>query len=132
MSNPPRTKGGKNLHNVKPNQTVAVSAQSWNGPLPPPAALEQFNIVVPGGAERIFRMAEQEQQHRIAQEAIGLKSAISEAKRGQLLGASISISAIISAVVAVRLGAHWSVSCALVGVPILGIVRAVVNSRSKK
>jgi uncharacterized membrane protein len=51
----------------KPNQPkITLQAQQWTGPLPPPAALEQFERVIPGGAERILRMAEQEQAHRIA------------------------------------------------------------------
>lgn len=37
---------------------------SFSGPLPPPAALEQYNEVLPGSAERILAMAENEQRHR--------------------------------------------------------------------
>jgi uncharacterized membrane protein len=34
------------------------------GPLPHPAVLKQYDDVVPGAAERIMRMAEQQAQHR--------------------------------------------------------------------
>lgn len=34
------------------NGTSIVSAQ-WQGPLPPPGALEQFDRIIPNGAERI-------------------------------------------------------------------------------
>ncbi|MGY6277633.1 DUF2335 domain-containing protein [Methylomonas sp. MgM2] len=46
-----------------------VSALGWSGPLPPPAALEQFNSIIDNGAERIFKMAEAEQAARQAREA---------------------------------------------------------------
>lgn len=32
--------------------------QTWQAPLPPPEALERFNQIVPGSAERILSMAE--------------------------------------------------------------------------
>ncbi|MCC6960351.1 MAG: DUF2335 domain-containing protein [Dehalococcoidia bacterium] len=37
---------------------------TWNGPIPPPAALAAFEQVQPGLADRITRMAENEQSHR--------------------------------------------------------------------
>lgn len=36
----------------------------FSGPLPPPEALREYNDVVPGGAERILRMAEDQSAHR--------------------------------------------------------------------
>jgi uncharacterized membrane protein len=98
--------------------------------LPPPEFVARFNEVVPNGAERIFRMAENEQSHRIAIEGNAQHAAIRESKRGQWLGALISLSAIAGAVYSVYVGAHWSVPIALVGVPVLGIVKAIVDSRS--
>lgn len=41
-----------------------VQYSQWIGPLPSPDALERFNQVIPGGAERIFQMAEEEGKHR--------------------------------------------------------------------
>jgi len=50
-----------------------VSAH-WSGPLPPPATLKQFDEVIPGGAERILRMAEAEQAHRHLTDITALKA----------------------------------------------------------
>lgn len=36
-------------------------ATSWSGPLPPPEVLQQFEIVLPGSAERLFKMVEHKQ-----------------------------------------------------------------------
>ena len=43
---------------------VLVQA-SWSGPLPPPGALQQYDAVAPGAANRILVMAENVQQHEI-------------------------------------------------------------------
>lgn len=84
---------------------VALSSQvSWAGPLPPPAALEHFNKIVPGGAERIFKMTEKEQEHRIIIE--GQTASIAEARRGQLAGALISTLAVVWAGALAYVGAN--------------------------
>ncbi|MGR9106811.1 MAG: DUF2335 domain-containing protein [Gammaproteobacteria bacterium] len=113
------------------NSTVAV-AQRWIGPLPPPNVIEQFNDIVPNGAERIFKMAEIEQAHRIATEDASLKASVSEARRGQYLGAGISIIALAFSLISVFIGANPFVSVALVGVPLMGLVEAIVSNRSRK
>ena len=67
----------------KPTQSVtSTSIENWSGPLPPPAALESFNRIIPGGAERILAMAEKEQGHRVELEKSQLAGAIKEARRG--------------------------------------------------
>lgn len=55
----------------------------------------------------------------------------SDTKRGHWLGAIISIAAILGAVVSVYLHAPAAVSIALVGIPVLGMIRAIVGSKTK-
>jgi uncharacterized membrane protein len=43
---------------------LVTSAVGFSGPLPPPALLQQYNLVFPGAAERIVAMAEREATHR--------------------------------------------------------------------
>jgi uncharacterized membrane protein len=119
-------------HNSGNRITAASVSTQWTGPLPPPEALDRFNQVIPNGAERIFKMAEAEQAHRIAHETDTLRATVAEAKRGQILGASISLLAVASALVSVWLGAHWAVTVALVGVPLMGLAKAIVDSRSRQ
>jgi heme A synthase len=76
-------------------------------------------------------MAESEQAHRISFEQSALKAAIADKKRGQYFGGSIGVLAIVGAVVTVIYGAPWQVPVALVGVPVLGIVQALIG-RSEK
>ncbi|MGD7036320.1 hypothetical protein [Methylotuvimicrobium buryatense] len=48
-------------------------------------------------------------------------------RRGQYLGWLVAALSITGAVVTAYWGAHWAVSCALVGVPILGTVKAIIG-----
>lgn len=133
MAKPPRIKTSQRQESVSHPQPQVVSvSRQRSGPLPPPDALARFNEIVPNGAERIFKMTEAEQAHRIAYENTGLVAAIAEAKRGQLLGAGISIFSLVSAIISIYWGAHWTVTVLLVGVPIMGLAKAIVDSRSKK
>lgn len=43
---------------------IEMQSHSWQGPLPPPAALSGFDAVVPGLAERIAKAWEDESEHR--------------------------------------------------------------------
>ena len=55
------------------NQSVEVTSvtrtTSWSGPIPSPAMLREFDMVVPGLAERIVRMTELQSEHRIRMES---------------------------------------------------------------
>jgi uncharacterized membrane protein len=60
----------------KPNQVVQAGAAAvqFHGPLPLPQLLEGYEKVVPGSAERIIRMAEEQQAHRHSLEQQALRS----------------------------------------------------------
>ena len=96
--------------------------------------MQKFDSIVENGAERIFRMAEKEQQHRIdagtlaiAVNAEATRAEIKAAQRGTWMGFIVSAAAIGGAVFTAASGAHWVVSVALVGVPIMGAVRALIT-----
>jgi uncharacterized membrane protein len=71
-------------HNQQ-TQTVVHTTVGWNGPLPPPAALDEFNRIVPGGAERIFVQFEEQGRHRRDLEQRQSKFVVRDAHVGQLL-----------------------------------------------
>lgn len=112
----------------RPADRHAVTAQ-WAGPLPPPSTLSSFEDVVEGSAERIVRMAELEQAHRHQAENSMLEADKSVIRRGHWLGFCVSISAIGASAFTAWIGAHWSVSVALVGLPITAIVKDLVNRK---
>jgi predicted membrane protein DUF2335 len=92
-----------------------------SGPLPPPSELEKIDRIIPGGADRLLRMAEKEQTHRIE-----------DAKRGQYLGWSLAAGAVIAAALVSLCHGPWQVSVALVGIPVLGAVHALIQGRRDK
>jgi uncharacterized membrane protein len=117
----------------RPPQVLAQATQTqWSGPLPPPEVLQKFDTVIVGGAERILRMAENEQQHRITQESVGLQAAIQSDKIGKYLGFGIAVAAIFGAVAVVYVHGAWQVSVALVGVPVLTVAYALIAGQKKE
>ncbi len=70
---------------------------SFSGPLPPPEILQKFNEVVPGAAERIIKMAEEQSVHRRALEKKVIDSDIARSKYGQILGFVIAIAGLVVA-----------------------------------
>lgn len=104
-------------------------AQHWSGPLPRPSDLANFNDIIPDGADRIMKMVEQEQAHRIAHDESVMKALAGDTKRGHFLGAFISVFALAGAVITAYFGAHPTVSIALVGLPVATIIQAFISSR---
>ena len=76
-------------------------------------------------------MAEAEQQHRIAIESSGLRAEIADTRRGQWLGFGLAALAIVGAVIAAYIGAHWVVSAALVGIPVMAMIQRLINGRAR-
>lgn len=50
------------------NMSVVAAKYTFSGPIPPPEALERYEKIAPGAADRILTMAEMEQRHRHAYE----------------------------------------------------------------
>lgn len=56
---------------IESHQVTQVHA--WQGPLPAPEDLKRYDIIVPGAADRILSMAEEEMKHRHSKENRTLK-----------------------------------------------------------
>ena len=126
----------RKIHGGPPSQspeqqvvTQTTTATKWEGPLPPPAALEHFDRIIPGGAARILAMAEEQQAHRIEFGKKALTATIADKRRGQWMGWTVAIAAVAGAIWTAENGAAWHVSVALVSVPVLGIVKALISGQ---
>src|SRR5215208_3013591 len=93
-----------------PAELLAVLAR-FEGPLPPPEFIREYNSLVPGAAERILVMAEKQLAHRLQLEKKDLEadtadavSARAEARRGQWLGFAIAALTIIGGCTLVAAG----------------------------
>jgi uncharacterized membrane protein len=132
-----------------------VSAH-WRGPLPPPIELEKIEQLIPGGADRLLRMAEQDLQgalqmaekeqasriqtaekehlYRVNEQALRIEDSrrgYEESRRDQWLGWILATGALTAATAASLLHAPWQVSVALVGIPVAGAVQALIRGRKE-
>lgn len=84
-----------------------IVAGQWSGPLPPPAALEQFERSAPGAADRILGMAEREEDHRHSQESAMLRSDVQARTRGQWMAFLVALVIIIGGIWLIYKGKQW-------------------------
>lgn len=70
---------------------VARHTLLHQGPLPHPAILKQYNDVVPGAAERIIKMAEQQAMHRQDLEAHIIRTDTLKSLLGMVFGFVIAL-----------------------------------------
>lgn len=92
------SKGKKNsettVHksNKKPNLLAIKQEQFYKGPIPSPDMFKAYEEVLPGSADRILTMSENQSKHRQEMEKIELKSSRFFALLGLCFGFIITIS----------------------------------------
>lgn len=98
---------------------IAVTRKYHSGPLPAPESFEHYEVVLPGAAERIMRMAEIEQENRHATQKRIVTNEYATRYVGQA-GALLALTGLIGCVM----------FCAWVGQPltaaIIGAIGAIV------
>lgn len=87
---------------------VSVAAYSHSGPIPDPMTLEGYNRIVPGAADRIIRMAEEQSAHRQRIEAIAIKSRARDSLIGIISGLIIALVTIAAGTFIIYIGKVWS------------------------
>ena len=129
-------------------QSVEIVSAYWEGPLPPPAALGQYDDILPGSAERIMRMAEAQAEHRIEQEQHSSQqedvrvqtertAVIGDSRRayiGLIFGFILSLLIISLGAYSIIWGNPW-VGVAAIGINIAGLAGVFVygtNSRRRE
>jgi uncharacterized membrane protein len=101
--------------------------QVWQGQFPPPEAIERYAAVQPDSFDRIIRMAEIQQTATIENSTNAMKYQAGDTARGQYLGAAVALAAIGGAAFVASIG-MTAVAIALVGIPVLGVAKALVDS----
>jgi len=89
------------LEKVAQNPQIAaqVVKKQISGPLPPSSEFEQYERTLPGGADRILRMAEEQSAHRREIEKSDSESARKLNDRGQWIGAGLLVFIVLCATV---------------------------------
>lgn len=100
------------MSQTHPNQ-LKIQEQ-YQGPIPPPNYLSQYENIHPGLADRIVKMAEKEQAHRQDMEREDLGAAIranskefDEARLGQIFALIIGLTVIAAGAYCATNGAPW-------------------------
>lgn len=72
-----------------------ASLEFFSGPLPPPEVLRQYSELLPDAVERIFKMAEQQAEHRQVMERASIRIEL----RGQAFGFVLALTSIVGGLI---------------------------------
>jgi len=98
------------------------------GPLPDPSELDAYNQIIPNGADRIIKMAENQSAHRIEIETMVVKSQQRQAFAGQLFALILGLSGLGLATYAAVSGQPWFGSV-IGGSTLVGLVSVFLYTR---
>ena len=111
---------------------VMMVMRASSGPLPDPDDLRQYDRIVPGGADRIMRMAEREQAHRHALETkhLGVVEAVStndykSTRRGQNYGLIVCAFVLVTGIV-FMLSGFPKTGAAIIMADLVGLVTVFI------
>ena len=123
--------GSNPTPDVLSDENHSAHKQRYSGPLPSPRDFQQYNMIVPGAAERILRMAEKEQAH--CQTIVGETThrVFRERERGQWFGLIVALLGLSVAAFALWLGYEAAASI-LGGTTLLGMVAVFVTGQRRK
>jgi uncharacterized membrane protein len=105
---------------------IQQQAQHWQGPYPPPEAVERYEAVLPGTLNRLITMAEQLQAAQVQQSATALEYTQRDTRRGHWLGFATTIAAMGGAIIALQYNA-W-VAGAFLSVPVMAVAKALIET----
>jgi uncharacterized membrane protein len=100
---------------------------TWQGPYPPPEALERYEQLLPGAFNRMITMAEQLQASQIDEARRALSYTRADSRRGQWLGFFSTVGAMEGALICVYLASPW-VAAAFLSVPVMAVGKALIES----
>jgi uncharacterized membrane protein len=106
---------------------IQQQAIHWQGPYPPPEAVERYEHVLPGTFDRLITMAEQLQTAQISQSAKALEYAHADTNRGQWLGFATTGFAMVGAIICAKIGEPW-VAGLFLSVPVMAVARALIET----
>ena len=111
---------------------AVIQSESTNGPLPPPSLFGKYDEILPGSANRILEHFEREQHHRHGWENRALEFQNKGVSRGQYLGFTLGIAAIIGSVVCAYSGQTLVAIFVIGSTSLAAIVAALIRKISKQ
>lgn len=111
--------------------TTITQVVSFQGPIPSPELLREYNEIVPGGADRIMKMAEAQSTHRMDLEKTVIKGDDRRANWGLGTGFTIGIVILVFSFIAILYG-HDAAGTVLGSVDLVALVSVFVYGRSAR
>lgn len=112
--------------------------ETFQGPLPPPETLAQYEAILPGSAERLMVMAENQAEHRqkvemtvVTTAKFSIERESKRADRGLIIGAIVAIILILCGTFLVYNWHDWA-GTTLVVATIVGLVGVFVYNTQKR
>ena len=102
--------------------------EAFRGPLPHPEHLKQYEVIVPGAADRILQLAEQQTAHRIKTENKAVSAEITQNILAQVIAFILAITGIGGGIL-LTLKGHGGAGGTLMTVTIGSLCVAYLNSR---
>lgn len=110
-------------------RSLSVTLMKYHsGPLPPAEDLQLYNEIIPNGADRIMKMAEKQQDHRIAMEVKVVGRQTFQSQLGQIFALIIGLAAIGAAVYTINQGHDWAGAVLGAG-GVTGLVTAFIQGK---
>lgn len=99
----------QNQEVTQTHRELSVSTEyRHSGPIPDPMTLERYELLLPGAADRILTMAENQSEHRRDIERIVIKSRARDSLLGVIFGFILAIMTIVAGTYVVIKGYTWS------------------------
>ena len=110
---------------------IMVEQRIRSGPLPAPEELAAYSQIIPNGADRIMKMAEEQATHRIALEKKVVGSQQTQAFCGQIFGLVVGLTGLGLATYAAVHGQPWFGSV-IGGTTLVSLVSVFVYSQRRQ
>ncbi len=110
---------------------IQAAMRHFSGPLPPPEILARYNELLPGAAERIIAMAENQHSHRQQLEKTVINSNVNAQNLGTKLGFVVAMTVILGGIVLIYAGKQTSGLTALL-VALASLVGVFVYSKREQ
>jgi uncharacterized membrane protein len=110
-------------------QVVERAVTSFEGPLPPPQMLAEYDRLIPHGADRLMQLVENQARHRQEQESRLVKAETTLPGRGQIIGTALCL---FFGIIGwnLSINGHDGVAGLLFGTTIIGLVTIFVLGRA--
>ena len=111
-------------------QQIIYQETTFGGPIPAPVILEQYEKLLPGSADRILAMAENESRHQKEIEMSAITLQAKENRRGQYFGVIVTALAFVTASVALFLD-HPAAASVIGGTTVVGLAAAFIAGKKQ-